>query len=71
MTAFLKENYAIVVGNCDLALIKSKLNKFAEAQPYYRFCKEAATKPQYKNQSKSIKKILDQIEELSAASEIK
>ena len=64
-------HYTIVVGNCDLALIKSKLNKFAEAQPYYQFCKEAEPKLQYKDQSKGIKKILDKIEAMSAATPTK
>jgi hypothetical protein len=62
-----EENYAIVAGNCDLALIKKRLNKFAEAQQCYQVCKEAETKPQYKDQSKGIRIILEKIKLMSGA----
>ena len=57
--------YAPIIGNCDVAWIKTKLRKFDEAQTYYQQCKSAETKFQNKDQAKAIRSLLDRIENTS------
>ncbi len=61
---FKEENVSIVYCNCYLAIALSKLNKFAEAQPYYQVCKQAENNPKYQQNLVGIKKMVKRVEEM-------
>ncbi|HEX8734128.1 MAG TPA: serine/threonine-protein kinase [Pyrinomonadaceae bacterium] len=62
-----EDNIAIFQNECKLAYAQAMQNKFAEAAPHYRICKESAAKLQNESHAKIIKKHISDIEEIFTA----
>ena len=58
------DNSAIFSNECKLAYAEVMQNKFAEAEPHYRICKESAGKLENENHANIMRKYSSQIEEV-------
>ncbi len=60
-----EDNLAIYANECKLAYAQMMQNKFAEAEPHVRICKEAETEIKDESHLKSLRSFLSLLEETS------
>ncbi|HEX8249426.1 MAG TPA: serine/threonine-protein kinase [Pyrinomonadaceae bacterium] len=61
-----EDNIAIFLNECKLAYAQIMQNKFAEAEPHHRICRESVDKLQNEDHAKLVRNYLSQIEAASA-----